>query len=1526
MIKFNDFYNLATSSHAGTYVVDGADNLRLGSNGAVPTVRVHDTLLRSLAEVKDTSLAVRHVIAEIDELKTQNIPISTRDVRKWQREMQSYISFGAECVSGIQVKENTGETISSNHALSSAVTELDWGRDQDGATVQEYKDHLDLAYSRFAFAVGHPPEEQNPKDYNDRVLTLSGKLIAGSRLGKDPGDLSKDYEELVKVLGSCKAGSGLSREVLGLASEAIDVYTVKLATDHSFFERDLLVVKTRAYLGLESSRNPKNNPVVQLLQLKYAIKNKYGAMNVPDDVYKLEAERTHAEGVPRVNLHVRCSADALLRYHAKTLLEERHRGKWKKIRDFFYPRGAVKEEQRVANELRKLYEEGKITNPEFLKEYEEALPEQDPRGKWEKARDFFYPYGAIKEKQRVTNELRRLCEESGMYDPEFLKEYWDDAYRWSAVRGKAFVPSSPADRDPFLRMRYDTMIMRTGKKQESSRVGRKIANDRELHGFEGMDDHGELGRFRRGLRKLVLRMEFTKPARPSFRDGQEIRRSGWFGWDDVRSSAKPWKLSEVDAVLNNLEVLAAKTKKRTEAYRELVEREEEPAFPSEKSQHSQGFSVPELLTRGQVGIPELDSGACLYTLGGDTFLLSPDDVEEIAEQIHTVVQKNEDEFNADKEGGFYLKEREQEFFSGQRSHRLREQCGEEALKISHSYALKKMYNHWLAFGSHKSPEYALDRANELRRGEKLDYRKLRVLGGVEISVYDEPYYGEFKKALREQLEEIPGEGLAGASKVLEVLRNEPPPYSAEKVFGKIYDDKVNMAVYNALKRVKRMAYAGKAGEFSEQVRAEAKVGSTEYATDREARMKLYLAELPPEVVNSSTFKECISAQLPREVRVNADQYDEGRPLSDRLRSMMFTHGKAVQIATECEEQRISQRREADSDKFLAKSITVDEVLSIQRDVRKLCVGYTEADRVEEMRTGRLAPHSVILDKMKPEVQNINEDMDTVRNSIAGLFDHVWEPTSEIRPAFPLPTPEDGGVEFRVPSPEAPPVAPQDQRAWGSAPEIRPVFSPLTPEADLNESQPSLERSLGVSSEMEEPLVVSRVQTPVLPALPPRGVEPRPVFSPLTSEADLNGSQSSLEGSRRELLSEMEEPLVGSRATSPEIRPVTPQWPENDHLSMVASEGSQELDAHSMGEPGRPLTPQGERRLSGAALVEPEDPLAEDGNYVNSLKNDLLALKFFLGLPKSVSGDLPESKRDAIRYLVDVGDVMFPGELSEAEQWSGEASQGVDAPRVKVALDVAKFYTSNIYKARYESGEITVLPNGDMKTFDEAMRRRPASMDIENVKPEDVAGTRLSGSKVGEAAWGAVTDLVSAEAKIYVRQFFEGSPGGLRTGIDDSELARHVEQLKVFMDARSLNNTPPTHRDIQRQLQKQVGVLPGAHSLDVGLSQMLPMASPKVNFAEFQKKYYLPELGRLQEHASQDPALKAAKASRLNPSDEELKLCFSRVLPLAIVAAEREAQYAQAKEIDPVNRDQTIRNFVGRVIWSRYVRENEVARV
>ena len=1458
MIKFNDFYNLATSSHAGTYVVDGADNLRLGSNGAVPTVRVHDTLLRSLAEVKDTSLAVRQVMTEINALKTQNIPISTRDVRKWQREMQSYISFGAECVSGIQVKENTGETISSNHALSTAVGALDWGCDQDGATEQQYIDRLDLAYSRFDFAAGHPPEEQNPKDYNDRVLALSGKLIAGSRLGKDPGDLSKDYEELVKVLGSCKAGSGLSREVLGLVSEAIDVYTVKTATDHSFFERDLLVVKTRAHLGLESSRNPKNNPAIQLLQLKYAIKNKYGAMNVPDDVYKLEAERTHAEGAPRVNLHVRCSEDALLKHHAKNILGERHRGKWKKIRDFFYPRGAVKEEQRAANELRRLYEKGEITDPEFLKEYEEALPEQDPRGKWRKIRDFVYPHGAIKEKQRVTNELRRLCMESGIYDPEFIKEYWDDAYKWSAVYGKK---TSLADHDPFLRMRNQTGSLTKQEKPIASKADIKKGKDTNIYGYRQMDDFSDRSRLRRGLQKLFPRLKFIKTPRTGSFEGQRVRRDERYKWFDVRSGAKPWKLSEVDTMLNNLDACAIKDRKQTKSYREFVRVGAEDPFPVKKSQHSQGFSVPELLTRGQVGVPDLDSGACLYTLGGDTFLLSPADVKEMARQISTVVAKKDAEFKADKKEGFYLKEREQEFFSGQRSHRLREQCSEEALKISHSYALKKMYNHWLDFGSQESPDYALDRANELRSGKGIDYTKLKVLDGVEISVYDEPYYGEFKKALREQLEEIPGEGLAGASKALEILRNEPPPYSAEKVFGKIYDEKVKMAVYKALERVKRTAYVEKAGKFPSQVRAEAKVGSTEYATDREARMKLYLAKLPAEVMNSSTFKKCISGTLHVEMLANAAQYDEDCPLTQRLESMVFTHNEAVQIAAECEEQCVSQRRDAGSDKFLTRPVTVNEVLSILSDVRRLSAGYTAEDRAEEMRTRSLAPHSVILDKMKPEVQNIEEDKDTVGNSIAGLFDQVWETQSEIRPAVPLPTPEDEGVE-------------------------------------------------------------SRVQTPVLPALPPRRVEPRPVFSPLTSEADLNGSQPSLERSRG-VSPEMEEPLVEPRAISPEIRPVTPQWSENDQLSMVASEGSQELDAHSMGEPGRPLTPLGERRLSGAALVEPEDPLAEDGNYVNSLKNDLLALKFFLGLPKSVSGDLPEGKREAIQYLVDVGDVMFPGELSEAEQWSGGASQGVNAPRVKVALDVAKFYASNFFQST-TSEQTTVSKVEGGEKFDKAMRRRPASMDIKKVEPEGGARMRLFGSsKVGEAAWGAVTDLVSAEAEIYVRQFFEGSPGGLRTGIDDSELARHVGQLKVFM---TLNNTPPTHRDIQRQLQKQVGVLPGAHSLDVGLSQMLPMASPKVNFAEFQKKYYLPELGRLQEYASQDSALKAAKASSLNPSDEELKLCFSRVLPLAIAAAEREAQYAQAKEIDPVNRDQTIRNFVGRVIWSRYVRENELARV
>ena len=46
------------------------------------------------------------------------------------------------------------------------------------------------------------------------------------------------------------------------------------------------------------------------------------------------------------------------------------------------------------------------------------------RGRWKKVKDFFYPRGAIKEKERVSNELRKMCEESAMFKPDFVKQYW----------------------------------------------------------------------------------------------------------------------------------------------------------------------------------------------------------------------------------------------------------------------------------------------------------------------------------------------------------------------------------------------------------------------------------------------------------------------------------------------------------------------------------------------------------------------------------------------------------------------------------------------------------------------------------------------------------------------------------------------------------------------------------------------------------------------------------------------------------------------------------------------------------------------------------------------------------------------------------------------------------------------------------------------------------------------------------------------------------------------------------------------
>ncbi len=1392
MIKFNDFYNLATSTHAGIYEVDDANNLRLGNNGAELSVRVHDTLLRSLNGEGATRPEVQQVMAEINALKEQNTSISTRDVRKWQREMQSYISFGAECVAGIQVKENTGKPISSNQMLSSAVVALDWGktnaRDPDDGMEGQYRAHLNMAYDKFAGNSGNTPEEQNGGDYNDQALALSGKLIAGSRLGKDSGGLRKDYEELVKVLGSCKAGSGLSREVLGLASEAIDVYTVKTATDDSFFEKDLLVLETRAHLRLQESRNPKNNPQLRLLQLKYGIKNKCNGLGVPDDDgYRLEAGRTHAEGAPYGNLHIRS--------RLKPLLAPRSQGKWKKIKNFFHPRGA------------------------------------------------------IKEKQRVTNELRRLCEESGMYEPELLKEFWDDDYRWSAVFGGRV--NSLVDRDPFARMTVAerNTMENLGRLPAGVRIKKAKDKDRVCHGFVYLDDDKFLdqSRTKRLLHKIFPRLKLINTDRTGIYNGREIRRDRYYRWIDVRKTGKPWQLSEVDTVLASLDAhVASQPARRTKAYRELLLGEQSTPFPAKKSQYSQGYSVPELLARGQVGIPEFDSGACMYTLGNDTFLLPPADVEAIAGQILAVVLEKEAEFNSKKREGFYLKRREQEFFSGQRSHRIHEQNSEEAFKISHSYALKKMYNHWLAYGPHSSSEYALNRANELRdRDSRIDYTKLRVLDGVEISVYDKPYSEEFKKALREQLEELPEEGLKGASNVLEILRDVSPPHNAEKVFSRIYDDKIRVAVDRALQQVQRTAYADRASKFPVQVREEAGMGREEYATGRQTRMKLYLDKLPPQVVNSDVFKASISDRLNGHMHAYVHQYDESCPLGERLESMLFTHNEAVAIVADCNEQEALRSRDAGSDKLLARPITVNEMQSILRDVRKLSEGLTDTDRQEEERITSLALYSDILDQMKPEVQNITDNPDAIAGSFASLYDQVADRVQkEITPGGVTrvgaldPLFED--LESRAPSPEIDPETTMVPNERLLTPEIRPV---VLPPRSVTDSDDHL--SLGLSS-----------------------------------------------------------------------------FPEVDRASLTESAGSATSSTRSF-----------QSATSLTESVRSATPLTVDGNHENSLKNDLLALKFFLGLPRNISGDLPEKKRDAIRCLVDVGDVMFPEELFGVEQWFGEASQGVDDPRVKVALDVAKFYASN-FDLGGRLGLILSISSGSGKKLNEAVERRPASMDMKNTEFGGGASVRLPGSSnVGEIPWGAVTDLVSEEAEIYVRQFFQGSPGGMRVGIDENHLARHVGQLRAFMSARYLKNNPPTHRDIQKQLQKQVGMLPGADSLDVGLSQMSPMASPKVNSVEFQNKYYLPELNRLRGHASQNSVLlnelrgkvpKGAQALRLNSSDEELKLCFLRVLPLAIAAAEREARRAHAKEVDPASRDQMIRHFVGKAIWSRHVRENELA--
>ena len=273
MIGFSDFYNLATSSHAGIYEVDADKNLWFGKNRNEETgrTRVYDALLQSLEGDPELSVRpeVRKVVAELSALKEANAPVIARDVRKWQRQIQSYISFGAECVAGIPVKEGAGAPINSNPELSSALAALEWekksmpnGSDED--VVQAYRGHLELAYERFSRNCKNTVPERYQGDYSTLVMALSGKLVTGTRLGKDSADLKKDYEELVKILGEYKSGtaalshdihrqefapeeakandkndSGLSREVLGRASEAIDIFMVANGGNNSLIMKGI---------------------------------------------------------------------------------------------------------------------------------------------------------------------------------------------------------------------------------------------------------------------------------------------------------------------------------------------------------------------------------------------------------------------------------------------------------------------------------------------------------------------------------------------------------------------------------------------------------------------------------------------------------------------------------------------------------------------------------------------------------------------------------------------------------------------------------------------------------------------------------------------------------------------------------------------------------------------------------------------------------------------------------------------------------------------------------------------------------------------------------------------------------------------------------------------------------------------------------------------------------------------------------------------------------------------------------------
>ncbi len=305
----------------------------------------------------------------------------------------------------------------------------------------------------------------------------------------------------------------------------------------------------------------------------------------------------------------------------------------------------------------------------------------------------------------------------------------------------------------------------------------------------------------------------------------------------------------------------------------------------------------------------------------------------------------------------------------------------------------------------------------------------------------------------------------------------------------------------------------------------------------------------------------------------------------------------------------------------------------------------------------------------------------------------------------------------------------------------------------------------------------------------------------------------------------------------------------------------------------------------------------------SLENDLAALKEFLRLPEEFTGKVHEGNRLLFESFVEAGDVLLSAHYKAGDLFQNVPAKAGDA-RIRQLKGVAAFY------AEYSGYRVSETNNEEpglqlFRNFPEDLERREPIGNLFGMEGDRV---RLYGSGPEALAWESMDDLLSREARTSVVYFLENGLGG-KVEADEAAIDRQVQLLKSFITEKGLKNESYTQQDIQQQLRKQMGAAPGK------TTPTPPVPVPVPSLEEFEQKYYSPALRHLKK-----TAYKGSEALGPHPSDQEMKLCLSRVLPLAVASYDRDVERFGA-ERDASDRDDRIRERVADVIRGRRDLEN-----